>query len=34
MDQNMFLGAPPSVFERAKELRGKQTNAELLLWVI
>jgi imidazole glycerol-phosphate synthase subunit HisF len=29
---NMFFGATPIIFERARELRGNQTKAEKLLW--
>lgn len=28
----MFYGAPPQIFERAKELRNNMTSAEQLLW--
>lgn len=29
---NMFYGAPPIIHKRAKELRGRQTEAEKILW--
>ncbi len=29
---NMFYGAPPIIHRRAKELRGRQTEAEKILW--
>jgi len=28
----MFLGAPPNIFERAKELRANETVSEKILW--
>ena len=30
--QNMFYGAPPIIHKQAKELRGRETNAEKVLW--
>ena len=32
MSQDMFLGALPSVFAKAVELRNNQTPSELILW--
>ncbi|MCV9388502.1 endonuclease domain-containing protein [Reichenbachiella ulvae] len=32
MDDSMFFGASPIIFERAKELRKHMTAAESLLW--
>ncbi len=32
MKQNMFYGADRIIFERAKELRNRVTDAEILLW--
>lgn len=29
---NMFYGAPPIIHKQAKELRGKETRAEKILW--
>jgi len=31
---NMFLGASPLVFQRAKELRKKMTETEKILWEV
>ncbi len=32
MTKNMFYGAPPILFELAKQLRDNQTKAEMFLW--
>ncbi len=30
--ENLFFGAPPTIIERAKELRQKMTATEIILW--
>ena len=32
MKRRMFSGAEPSIFDRARQLRGQQTFAEEILW--
>jgi len=32
MKENMFYGANPMIFEKAKELRNNATNEEMILW--
>ena len=31
-EKNMFYGAQPIIFELAKQLRDRQTEAEIYLW--
>jgi very-short-patch-repair endonuclease len=33
-DESMFKGAPPSSFSKAKSLRARMTEAEIVLWDI